>query len=490
MSMPLAIDKNSKVSISTQIYMHIRQLIVDGKLHPGDRLTSTRVLAKMLNVSRTSVGEAYDQLLREGYIYVYAGSGAFVTRFIPDQKTIAAELPADVAQGREAVSLRLSAYGGNLMNNDTTIRYTQKQLPVTFTIGRPDLDAAPIAQWRQLLKHHCRNGNRQVSDYPTDAQGLAALRKEVAAYLQRSRGIACDARHVVIVAGSQQAISLSVQLLIDAGQYAAVENPGWRGAQQALIAHGVKLVPLAVDEEGVVLDDLLTAAYPVRLVYTTPAHQFPSGAVLSLSRRQQLLQWAGASNGIIIEDDYDSEYFYSGRPLPALKALDVSGRVIYAGTFSKMLFPSLRLGYVVLPEWLVDVFGHAKFLADSHCPMLAQHVMADLIGEGHFEGHVRAVKEVYNRRRQELIRALNKHLGQQVSVFGQEAGMHLMIRLRCPFTDAEVVDRAESVGVGLVSTRRYYICDARTDEYLIGFGDLPEEKIEDGIQRLAQALAV
>jgi GntR family transcriptional regulator/MocR family aminotransferase len=325
-------------------------------------------------------------------------------------------------------------------------------------------------------------------DY-ANSLGYRPLREAIARYLVQSRAVQCSADQILIVAGSQQALDLVTRILIDRGDQIALENPGYLGARQIFLAQGATLYPLPVDSSGVVVEALWKRLPEIKLVYVTPSHQFPTGAVLSLSRRLDLLAWAELAGALIVEDDYDSEYRYGGRPIPALQGLDHRGLVLYIGTFSKVLFPSLRIGYLVVPPKLIEVFARAKWLSDRQSPLLEQYVLTDFINEGYLERHIRRMRSLYNQRRQKLVQALIDYFGERVTILGENAGMHLMVRLSTPLSDKAVISRAAAMGVGLVSARRYYLENECSGEFILGYADLREPEIEIGVQRLATALS-
>jgi GntR family transcriptional regulator/MocR family aminotransferase len=304
--------------------------------------------------------------------------------------------------------------------------------------------------------------------------------------------VRCAADQVIIVNGSQQAIDLITKVLIDRGDPVAVENPGYLGARRAFLAQGAKIVPVPVDENGIMVERLESKpsrdAHAVKLIYVTPSHQFPTGGVLPLARRLELIRWAENSGAVIIEDDYDSEFRYDGRPIPALQGLAESGNVVYVGTFSKVLFPALRIGYIVVPDALARVFARARWIADRQTPTLEQLALTDFISEGHLERHLRRMRTLYDQRRQALVRALNHFFGGRIQILGENAGMHLMVRLRTDLSDEEVVRRAAAVGAGVVSARLYYLGDAPADEFVLGYAGLSERKIQEGVRRLGKAL--
>ncbi len=349
-----------------------------------------------------------------------------------------------------------------------------------------------MALWRRLLLRQYRTAGAQMLDYAEDGRGYGPLREAIARYLGRSRAVRCDAEQVLIVNGSQQALSLTAQLLLDRGDAVAMEDPGYQGARHAFLAQGARIRPIPVDGAGLRVDRLAgPAGAGSKLVYVTPSHQFPTGAILPLARRLELLAWAENSGAWIIEDDYDSEFRYDSRPVPCLQGLAGSESVIYVGTFSKILFPSLRIGYLVVPRALARAFERAKWLGDRHTPLVEQWALADFITEGHLESHLRRMRVLYDRRRQTLARALQQQLGDRVTILGENSGMHLMIRVQTGLRDDEVVRCAAAAGVGLTDARIYYAGApgrARAGEFVLGYAPLSERKIQEGVRRLARIL--
>ncbi len=492
MEIAIALDNRSPAPFHRQLYEELRQSILSGRLTPGSRVPSTRALARSLGVSRSTVTQSYEQLIGEGYLQTVVGSGTKVCAQLPDDllrtapvKTIKAQSPAKRPQTQP---VKLALYGSSL-DDDTPLEAPEQELPINFKTGCPALDEFPIQEWRRLLSKHCRTDPRKLLDYAASPRGEAGLREAIAGYLARSRAVRCSPDQVIIVNGSQQAIDLVTKVLIDRGDTVAIENPGYLGARRAFLAQGAKLHPAPVDESGVVVEKL--AAQPankIKAIYVTPSHQFPTGAVLSLPRRLELLGWAAKSGAVIIEDDYDSEFRYCGRPIPALQGLAESENVIYVGTFSKVLFPALRAGYLVAPEALARIFARARWLADRHTPTLEQRVLTDFINEGQLERHLRRMRTLYDQRRQALERALETHFEDRVTILGENAGMHLMIRLRSRFGDEQMVERARQAGVGIVSARLYYIGESRRGEFVLGYAALSERRIQEGVRRLARIL--
>ena len=324
-------------------------------------------------------------------------------------------------------------------------------------------------------------------DYTSDSRGHLPLREAIARYLGRSRAVRCTAAQIVIVNGSQQALDLIARVLLNVGDRVAVEDPGYMGARLAFQAAGASLQPVTLDDSGIEVVRLARLK-KIRFVYVTPSHQFPAGQILSLTRRLELLEWAKRNKSWIIEDDYDSEYRYEAKPIPALQGLDESSSVIYVGTFSKVLYPALRIGYLVIPESLVPVFARAKFLTDRQTPLLEQFALADFIDEGYLERHIRKTRKLYNSRRQILADALKKGFGKKVEIHGGNAGMHVLIRFKLKINDSEIIRRAAENQVNLVSARPYYLKDAPSGEFVFGYANLPESKIREGVQRLVKCL--
>ncbi len=367
---------------------------------------------------------------------------------------------------------------------------TGPNAPINFRYGRPAFDQFPIQLWRKLLSRHCRSSLDWL-DYATDTLGHRPLREAIVGYLSRSRAVQCEPDQILIINGTHQALDLIARLLINPGETIALEEPGYLGVRRyTFVSRLVKLLPIPVDESGLVVEQL--AKFPsdnIKLVYVTPSHQFPTGAVLSLQRRLELLSWAQQAKAMIIEDDYDSEYRYSGQPIPALQGLQSNNTVIYIGSFSKMLFPSLRIGYLVLPQQLVPVFARAKWLVDRQLPLLEQHVLASFIQEGYLERHLRRMRLYYDQRRQVLVQAINVHLGERATIVGENAGIHLIVRLHTNLSDEEIIHHASWVGVGMVTTKPYYLQTARSGEFIFGYSALTVQQLEEGICKLAQVLA-
>ncbi|MGH7999885.1 MAG: PLP-dependent aminotransferase family protein [Brasilonema sp.] len=486
MDFAITLDSNSPLPLHQQLYEELRQAILSGRLLPGRRIPSTRQLAKSLGISRTTVTQTYDQLLSEGYIETIVGSGTFVCTQLPDDLLHSTPIPSTGKMTRPPV--KLSKYGDSLIKTEDVPRIPEPEMPINFRYGRPALDQFPIKLWRRLLSRYCCS-DLQWLDYSTDTLGYKPLREAISRYLSRSRAVKCEADQVLIVNGTQQALDLIVRLFIEPNDIIGLEDPGYLSARLIFQTQGAKLVPIAVDESGLVVKDLAQhSSKQIRLVYVTPSHQFPTGAILSLPRRLELLTWARQTGALIIEDDYDSEYRYGDRPIPALQGLDRSDSVLYIGTFSKVLFPSLRIGYLVLPKNLVSAFARGKWLSARHLPLLEQQVLTDFIDEGHLERHIRKMRSLYDRRRQALVKALNVHFGEKATILGEKAGIHVMVRLHTPFSDEEIIRRVALHGISMMSAAPHYLRPHSPGEFIFGYGELTEQQLEESICRIAQIL--
>jgi len=495
MDLAITLDQRSATPLHKQLYDELRQAILAGRLKPGERVPSTRTLSQSLGVSRTTVTQSYEQLLSEGYLRAATGSGTFVGCELPDE--LLKSKPVETFRATETRpddkrQIELSSYGASITDS-APFEPPEPETPINFKCGRPALEEFPLQQWRRVILKHYRANDHSLLDYADGSQGYGPLREAIAGYLRHARAVACGADQVVIVNGAQQALDLIAKLMIDRGAPVAIEDPGYLGARRAFLAQGAELLPAPVDESGIIVDALTSKTFlkskgGLKLVYVTPSHQFPTGATLPLPRRLDLLAWAEKTGVMIIEDDYDSEFRYGSRPIPALQGLAKGDSVIYFGTFSKVLFPALRVGYLVAPPSMARVFARAKWLADRQTPMIEQRVLADFIKEGHLERHLRRMRTLYDKRRQALVRALETHFGDRVTILGENAGMSLMIRLRGRLDDDEVTRRARLAGVGLVSARHYYLVESRRDEFLLGYAGLSERRIQEGVRRLAKIL--
>ncbi|MGE0797479.1 MAG: PLP-dependent aminotransferase family protein [Lautropia sp.] len=485
----MLLETQGRGPLYDRIYRALRQAILSGELARGTRLPSTRRLAEESGVSRNTVLLAYDQLLAEGYIRGLVGSGTYVASELPEEMLEAGNAATTAASAPSASFAALSAYGRRISDLAPGSTLPVPGVRYDFRYGLPGAQNVPFAVWRKLLSRRLRRASSRSIEYSVP-EGLLELRRAISNYLRRVRAVQCSADDIVIVNGSQQALDLAARVLLNPGDRVVIEDPHYLGARMVFLAAGAKLLPCPVDADGLDIERAPRAAAKARLAYVTPSHQFPTGAVMPLARRLALLQWAQTTQAWIIEDDYDSEYRYGGRPVEAVQALDGARQVIYLGTLSKTLFPGLRLGYVVLPPALVTPFRKAKFLSDRHTPTLQQEVLADFIAEGHFERHLRRTRTRNASRREALLEALRRHCGDRVQVEGSSTGLHMLIWLPQvnPARLDEVVRRAAAAGVGVYPVAPNYLEAPTRAGLLLGYGSLEEDEIRQGVSRLARAL--
>jgi GntR family transcriptional regulator / MocR family aminotransferase len=475
--------------IYQQLYRRLREAILAGELGPGAQLPTTRALASEAGVSRNTILLAYDQLRAEGYIDGQVGAGTFVARELPDEAPVRRVRPA-TGERKAPAKLGISAYARRAQLIRTPLMTLPgRSIRYDFRYGLPGIAEFPRDVWRRLLARHALRFSTHTARYAGPA-GLRQLREAIADYVHRARAVECGPDRVLIVNGSQQALDLVARVLVDPGDRVLIEDPHYIGAREAFLAAGAKLVPCPVDQDGMAIERAPKAARRARLAYVTPSHQFPTGAVMPLARRLALLAWAGEAGAYVVEDDDDSEFRYSGRPVEAVQALDSADQVIYVGTMSKTLFPALRLGFLVLPPALVEPFRAVKHLSDRHTSTMQQAVLADFIAEGHFERHVRRTRARNAKRRAALLEALHAGFGDRVVVQGSNAGLHLMVWFRdrrIEQTDA-IIAAAASAGVGVYPVAPYYLGEPASAGLLLGYAALDEREIAAAIRLLAGAI--
>ncbi len=481
----LTLRESSHEPMHRQLYRELREAVLSGRLAPGSRLPSTRSLAGELHVSRNTVMGAFDQLLAEGYLEGKVGSGTYVAQKLPeDLLHVHNRLPGSPgAAPRDVVLSRRGA----ILASSPVIPPRPHRAPRAFRPGPGAYEQFPVRIWMRLLARRWRGPLRDMLAYGESA-GYGPLREAIAAYARAARAVRCDASQVVVVSGSQQGLDLISRLLLDPGDPVWIEDPGYLGARGAMLGAGARLSPVPVDGEGLMVSAGLARQPEARMVYVTPSHQFPLGVTMSLARRLALLEWVRRSGAWVVEDDYDSEFRYAGRPIAALQGLDFTGRVIYLGTLSKVLFPSLRLGYLILPPDLVEPFSSARALLDRHSPLIDQAVLADFIAEGHFAQHVRRMRALYQHRHDTFIEAAQKELEGLIEVEPQDAGMHLVGWLPEGVDDAAASRRAIEHGVEAPPLSAYALERQPRGGLLLGFTATGTREIREGVRRLAQAL--
>lgn len=473
----LRLDRASAAPMFRQLYEAIKQTILTGLSQPGTQLPPTRELAGQLGVSRQTVLNAYSQLMAEGYLVGGVGRGTFVSTSLPLKPRKPA--PAGLLRPLSPRGLGFTGPQSYLHIHHGDAR--------AFRIGMPGLDIFPFDVWARL---EARRWRRAASELGYgEAAGHAPLREALAAYLRAARGVQCTPEQVIITSGSQQALYLIAVMLLSPGDQAWVEEPGYRGINAALRAAGAAVCPVAVDEEGMRVADGAQDWPQARLAYVTPTHQLPLGMTMSLQRRLELLSWAAQRRMWIVEDDYDSEYRYTGPPLASLQSLDRAGSVLYVGSMSKVLFPGLRIGYLVVPEPLAEVFAQGKAILDRHTALLPQAVLADFISGGHYGRHIRRSRAAYAERRETLLAALARHLPDELEPGAADTGLHMPVRLRTGHDDAALAQAALGRGLELRALSYYYNEtpvreQERLSGLLLGFAAIPPAEIRRGVLAL------
>jgi len=502
------LDASAPAPLYRQLYDGLREAILAGRFPPRARVPSTRVLAADLGVARNTVVLAYDQLRTEGYLEGTRGGGSRVRATIPDRllhvgptrrrspgEAPATRPPKTSAPTHESPShspARVSARGAMLVDAGRSFAQRGRTAPRTFRLGVPALDAFPARLWARLTARGWRDGAVALGD--GDPLGEPALRDAIASYVTTSRGARCTTDQVFIVNGTQHALDLVARVLLDPGDAVWVEDPGYLGARAALAAAGARIVPVRVDEHGLDVAEGEHASPGARLAYVTPSHQFPLGAVMSAPRRLALLAWARRARAWIVEDDYDSEFRYVGRPLPCLQGMDAAGavdgegaRVLYVGTFNKTLVPGIRLGYLVVPEPLVDAFHGARAATDRHTGTFVQNVLADFIGEGHYARHLRRVRALYAERQRALLDAVNETMPDLLTMSPDAAGLHLVGWLPPGMDDDRATELALREGVETFPLSRFAFGPTPVMErgaLLLGYAAFDPREVRDGIRRL------
>jgi len=463
------------------LYAALRGAILDGRLRPGVRLPATRELARQHGLARGTIVGAFEQLRAEGYVEATVGSGTYVTRVLPDRLLEVGPRARAPSLAAPAQPRRLSGYGRRVR----LFRNLEPGPVRAFRANQPALDLFPTTLWAQVAGRRLRQASTDLL-LACDPLGHRPLREAVADYLTASRGVRCVADQVAIVSGVQEALDVVARLFLDPGDRVAIEDPGYVGATHVFEALGATVAPAAVDDEGITLDS--SALNGARLVYVTPAHQFPLGVGMSLSRRLALLEWARRSGAVIVEDDYDSEYRYAGRPVPALQGLDRHGQVLYTGSFSKVLFPSLRLGYLVVPADLADRVAATQSVTHRHAPLLEQAVLSDFITGGHFGRHLRRMREIYAERLQVLLECAGERLAGLLEISGVEAGLQTAGWLSEGIDGEEATAAAGARDVEVRPVSRYRVGRAARDALVLGFAAVDAREIRRGVRELATAL--
>jgi GntR family transcriptional regulator/MocR family aminotransferase len=475
----IAIDRNASSPLHKQICDGFRLAIVRANLRPGQRIPSSRTLALELGISRIPVLNAYAQLLSEGYFQSRKGAGTFISDQLPERLTVCNPRTTPLKQpspGPRPIArraLQLSAFKREGWSGGWG----------AFSVHQPAFDHFPFPIWSSLVGRHSRNP-RFSAIHNIDPLGAETFREAICTYLRTARAVRCEPHQVMVVSGSQQALEISARVLLGAGNAIWMEEPGYRLARRAFEAAGCRLVPVPVDRDGMMVSAGIKRSPRARAAYVTPSHQYPLGSTMSAGRRMELLNWAQRAGSWIIEDDYDSEYRFESPPISSLQGLDRNDRVIYIGTFSKVLFPSLRLGYIVIPEDLVGYFIAVRSAMDIFPPYLHQEALTDFMREGHFARHIRKMRLLYSERRTALVESIQEQLGPAFEIHGTQAGMHLAMTLPADLHDHEIATLAASKGLWLWPLSPSYLEKPPRHGFILGFGNTPADQIPRAVRQL------
>lgn len=482
-------DKNSGEPLYRQIYDTIRKTILNGELKAGTQLPATRQLSEQLGVSRMTVVNAYEQLFAEGYLEGKIGAGTFVASQLPEellQSPVGSKKTGDMIEEKRV--LKLSEYGKRVSKfNFCDVLPQTAGKPVPFQNGLTAIEEFPFEIWSKIAAKFYRQPPSRFLGYGEPA-GYRPLRNAIVEHLASARGVNCTVEQVIITNGAQQALDLISRVLLDSSDKVWIEEPGYPEARDVFSAVGAEVVSVPVDDEGLNFSGLEEENLAARLVYVTPSHQYPLGVTMSLARRLKLLEWACLNNALIIEDDYNSEYRYQGRPLASLQGLDREGRVIYVGTFSKTIFPALRLGCMVVPRDLIEIFSLARVLGDWHSPLFEQAILSEFIAEGHFARHLRRMRSLYEKRQQALVEEVKKQLAGKILIEKSDAGMHLIGWLPEDVSDREISKKAFEIGLNVKAVSAYCRGGQKRNGLMLGYTAFNEKQIREGVRKLASIL--
>ena len=479
---PWRVDPASDAPLFRQVYLQVREAVLARTLAPGARLPSSRGLAARLGVSRTSVVSAYDQLIAEGWLTARVGSGAFVSLDLPDPFPASPRAPHDAqAVGPRFAPDRAKPFGPIVATDQPSLD------DQPFTSGLCMMDARAQDAWRRASLRAVRALGPADFGY-TDPRGLPELRSAVCDYLRAARAVRCDPDQVVITSGTQHAIDIAVRTLLHAGDQVWVEDPSYPMTYRGLQQSGLELCPVPVDEHGLVVASGVAKAPQARAAVVTPSHQYPTGAVLSMARRLELLAWAAQTGAWIIEDDYDSELRYRGRPLASLQGLDEQGRVIYVGTLNKVLFPGLRIGFAVVPRAILPEFVDARHVGDRQPPTLSQTTLASYMREGHLTSHFRRMRLLYRQAQEALVAELTARVGGRLQIRRPDQGNHLVAWLPPGVDDVAIERAAGDLGVACRAISRLYLDAIPRPGLMLGFTGFTSAALTTAARSLAEVI--
>jgi len=476
----IPIDRAADMPLHRQVYAGFRNAILRGDLAAGQQVPSSRSLATELEISRFPVLDAYAQLLAEGYFETRVGAGTFVSAAIPAQR------PQPQTASPRPVAPRPTSRRSLLFPPREPLPWRNGW--GSFGVHQPALDQFPFEIWSRLVSRHARDP--RINVMRIDPLGLPSFRDAICSYLRTARAVRCDPGQIMVVAGSQQALDITARVLLDPGDAVWIEEPCYSLVRALLLGSGCRTVPVPVDTEGMDVDAGMRLGPDARVAFVTPSHHYALGVTMSASRRFQLLEWAQRASAWVVEDDYDSEYRFESMPIPSLQGLDPDNRVIYIGTFSKVLRPSLRLGYIVIPPDLVERFTAVRFAMDIFPPYLFQEVMTDFMRAGHFGRHIRRMRTLYKGRRTALVDCLRREFGDLLQIHGSEAGMHLTVTLPPGFSDVEIATRAAQEKLWLWPLSLCYTGTPAQQGFLLGYANTPEEHMAAAVRHLRLILAL
>ena len=477
----LEIDRSSRLPIYRQIEDFLRQMILTGKVLPNQKLPSTRELAADLGVSRITIKSVYEQLISEGYIRARTGAGTFVSEDLDAETPI---LPALDSSDKVIGSNRLSSAAVRIGQSQASIRYGSI---MPFRPGVPALDKFPLKRWKRCFTHTMIERNQSHLSYG-DPIGLKELRTSIASHLIDSRAMHVEPSQIIITSGAQQAFVLVCYVLLNSSDTVWYENPGHIAGREVMKIVGADVKPVPIDKEGLNLDYAIQKYPTPKVIFTTPSHQQPLGITMSISRRLGLIKYASANNLWIIEDDYDSEFRYRGRPLPALSALDKSGRVLYVGTFSKSMFSAIRLGYIVVPQWLVDPFAKARNIIGQNSSPITELALSRFMEEGSFSEHIRKMRRIYRDRKDTLLDALENYCADTLSPQKTDAGMHIIADLKAGLDDLIVHQKLLNSGIDSLPLSIYYEGKSNENALVLGFSAVPKKTITELVCKMSKIL--
>lgn len=482
-------ERRPDVPLYRSLSTAIKAAISDGRLKPGDKIPSVRDLCDLADVSRNTAHQCYQTLISEGCIETIVGKGAFVKRSLSDSAGITNSVDPRADDLAEKSSIRHTPMIESVLTLDVDV-LAHRKIAQALKHQMPSLDDLPLPAIKRAMAKHGRFEDPSLLAYSGDPFGHPKLREAIAKYVLRARAIKCSPEQIVVTSRpSQQMLDLICRLFIMQGDLVAVEHPGYSQPRQIFQLHGARILPIPVDENGLQVEALTALEKPISMVYVTPSHQDPTGAILSFPRRKQLVAWAGKTDALIWEDDVENEYRYGSEPIPALFALDSSSRVIYQSTFWRTLCPLVRMGFVILPpNATTEIVRTAKYMFDRDLPIIEQLVLADLIEEGHFERHVKEMRKKFTARRQTAIHALSMNLSGLMNIYRNTSGLHLRALFDARIPKEVVLTCAQNSGLSIAGTQAYYLGDSPANEFLIQFAHVEESELKQQIEVFAQQL--